>query len=79
MEHPRFKIDFIWDERGKKAHPGKPQSADIVLCTWSGGKVDDTSVVVGEIIEWTEAHTQIWSEAGFESYPLVFRSSAITF
>eukprot|EP00913_Durusdinium_trenchii_P019339 g18180.t1 len=27
-----------------------------------GGKVDDTSVVVGEIIEWTEAHTQIWSE-----------------
>ena len=28
-----------------------------------GGKVDDTSVVVGEIIEWTEAHTQIWSEA----------------
>ena len=29
----------------------------------TGGKVDDTSVVVGEIIEWTEAHTQIWSEA----------------
>ena len=26
--------------------------------------MDDTSVVVGEIIEWTEAHTQIWSEAG---------------
>ena len=25
--------------------------------------MDDTSVVVGEIIEWTEAHTQIWSEA----------------
>jgi len=27
-----------------------------------GGKVDDTSVVVGEIIEWTDAHKQIWSE-----------------
>ena len=49
------------------------------LEAWSGGKVDDTSVVVGEIIEWTEAHTQIWSEAGYESCPLVFRSSAITF
>eukprot|EP00441_Pelagodinium_beii_P045509 CAMPEP_0197623910 /NCGR_PEP_ID=MMETSP1338-20131121/3787_1 /TAXON_ID=43686 ORGANISM="Pelagodinium beii, Strain RCC1491" /NCGR_SAMPLE_ID=MMETSP1338 /ASSEMBLY_ACC=CAM_ASM_000754 /LENGTH=396 /DNA_ID=CAMNT_0043194003 /DNA_START=22 /DNA_END=1212 /DNA_ORIENTATION=+ len=27
-----------------------------------GGKVDDTSVVVGEIIEWTEAHKEIWSQ-----------------
>jgi len=27
-----------------------------------GGKVDDTSVVAGEIIEWTDAHKQVWSE-----------------
>lgn len=27
-----------------------------------GGKVDDTSVVVAEIVEWTEAHREIWSQ-----------------
>merc|ERR1719163_1161657 len=27
-----------------------------------GGKVDDTSVVVAEIVEWTEAHRDIWSQ-----------------
>merc|ERR1711862_584952 len=27
-----------------------------------GGKVDDTSVVVAEIVEWTDAHRQIWSQ-----------------
>merc|ERR1719226_173014 len=27
-----------------------------------GGKVDDTSVVVAEIVEWTEAHKEIWSQ-----------------
>lgn len=25
-----------------------------------GGKMDDTSVVVGEVIEWTEAHSELW-------------------
>jgi len=25
-----------------------------------GGKMDDTSVVVAEVIEWTEAHSEIW-------------------
>merc|ERR1719440_609010 len=25
-----------------------------------GGKMDDTSVVVGEVIEWTEAHSEVW-------------------
>mmetsp|Transcript_36013 Transcript_36013/g.83783 ORF Transcript_36013/g.83783 Transcript_36013/m.83783 type:complete len:404 (+) Transcript_36013:36-1247(+) len=27
-----------------------------------GGKVDDTSVVVAEIVEWTDAHRAIWSQ-----------------
>jgi len=27
-----------------------------------GGKVDDTSVCVAEIVEWTDAHTEIWSQ-----------------
>eukprot|EP00933_Yihiella_yeosuensis_P047370 TRINITY_DN43193_c1_g1_i1.p1 TRINITY_DN43193_c1_g1~~TRINITY_DN43193_c1_g1_i1.p1 ORF type:complete len:378 (-),score=59.94 TRINITY_DN43193_c1_g1_i1:118-1104(-) len=27
-----------------------------------GGKVDDTSCVVGEIVEWTDVHKKIWSE-----------------
>lgn len=27
-----------------------------------GGKVDDTSVVVAEIIEWTEAHQEVWEQ-----------------
>lgn len=27
-----------------------------------GGKVDDTSVVVAEIVEWTDAHKEIWAE-----------------
>merc|ERR550537_8253 len=26
-----------------------------------GGKMDDTSVVVGEVVEWTEAHGEVWS------------------
>lgn len=27
-----------------------------------GGKIDDTSVVVAEIIEWTQAHSEIWQQ-----------------
>eukprot|EP00929_Paragymnodinium_shiwhaense_P016214 TRINITY_DN124428_c0_g1_i1.p1 TRINITY_DN124428_c0_g1~~TRINITY_DN124428_c0_g1_i1.p1 ORF type:complete len:415 (-),score=116.01 TRINITY_DN124428_c0_g1_i1:294-1538(-) len=27
-----------------------------------GGKVDDTSVVVAEIVEWTDSHRHIWSQ-----------------
>lgn len=27
-----------------------------------GGKSDDTSVIVAEIVEWTEAHRQFWSQ-----------------
>jgi serine/threonine protein phosphatase PrpC len=27
-----------------------------------GGKVDDTAVVVAEIVEWTDAHREIWSQ-----------------
>merc|ERR1712012_275405 len=28
-----------------------------------GGKMDDTSVVVAEVVEWTEAHSKIWAPA----------------
>jgi protein phosphatase PTC7 len=31
-----------------------------------GGKMDDTSVVVGEVIEWTEAHSEIWNRVQTE-------------
>lgn len=27
-----------------------------------GGKMDDTSVVVGEVIEWTQAHGEVWQQ-----------------
>jgi len=27
-----------------------------------GGKVDDTSVVIAEIVEWTEAHREVWQQ-----------------
>merc|ERR1719487_1757844 len=27
-----------------------------------GGKMDDTSVVVGEVIEWTDAHNEVWEQ-----------------
>lgn len=27
-----------------------------------GGKVDDTSVVVAEIVEWTDAHREVWAQ-----------------
>lgn len=27
-----------------------------------GGKMDDTSVVVGEIVEWTDAHSEVWAQ-----------------
>jgi len=28
-----------------------------------GGKMDDTSVVVAEVVEWTEAHSKMWTPA----------------
>merc|ERR1712187_1011440 len=27
-----------------------------------GGKMDDTSVVVGEVVEWTDAHSEVWAQ-----------------
>merc|ERR1711933_634822 len=27
-----------------------------------GGKIDDTSCVVGEVIEWTKQHSEMWSK-----------------
>lgn len=27
-----------------------------------GGKMDDTAVVVGEVVEWTDAHSQVWAQ-----------------
>ncbi|CAK9015519.1 PPM-type phosphatase domain-containing protein [Durusdinium trenchii] len=29
-----------------------------------GGKMDDTSVVVGEVVEWTKAHSEVWAQVG---------------
>jgi len=34
-----------------------------------GGKSDDTSVVVAEIVEWTEAHRQFWSQGRSRGAP----------
>merc|ERR1719272_1926518 len=28
-----------------------------------GGKMDDTAVVVAEVVEWTDAHREIWDRA----------------
>merc|ERR1719237_787512 len=28
-----------------------------------GGKMDDTAVVVGEVVEWTQAHSEAWAQA----------------
>eukprot|EP00435_Cladocopium_sp_Y103_P021619 s492_g5.t1 len=43
-----------------------------------GGKMDDTSVVVGEVVEWTKAHSEVWAQVrkqnqwrGLVSCPLV--------
>jgi len=27
-----------------------------------GGKMDDTSIVVGEVVEWTQAHSEVWAQ-----------------
>lgn len=27
-----------------------------------GGKMDDTSVVVGEVVEWTQMHSEVWAQ-----------------
>ena len=32
-----------------------------------GGKMDDTSVVVGEVVEWTKAHSEVWAQAPLKS------------
>uniref|UniRef100_A0A7S3RQF9 Protein phosphatase n=2 Tax=Strombidinopsis acuminata TaxID=141414 RepID=A0A7S3RQF9_9SPIT len=28
----------------------------------TGGKMDDTSVVVAEVVEWTQAHSEVWAQ-----------------
>jgi serine/threonine protein phosphatase PrpC len=43
-----------------KSEPQHSQFADTPI--GKGGKVDDTSVVVAEIVEWTDAHREIWSQ-----------------
>ncbi|CAJ1342899.1 unnamed protein product [Effrenium voratum] len=32
-----------------------------------GGKMDDTSVVVGEVVEWTKAHSEVWAQVRKQS------------
>jgi protein phosphatase PTC7 len=49
----------------KESHAkSEVQSGGMYLDTpiGKGGKVDDTSVVVGEIVEWTDAHREIWRQ-----------------
>jgi serine/threonine protein phosphatase PrpC len=47
-------------ESHAKSEPQYGQFIDTPI--GKGGKVDDTSVVVAEIVEWTEAHREIWSQ-----------------
>lgn len=41
----------------KPGEYGQPRDCPI----GKGGKVDDTCCVVGEVIEWTELHSQVWT------------------
>jgi len=34
-----------------------------------GGKMDDTSIVVAEVVEWTEAHSEAWMQATRQRRP----------
>jgi len=44
-----------------KARPG-PNGRLPETPIGKGGKMDDTSVVVAEVIEWTEAHSEVWAQ-----------------
>lgn len=48
----------------KESHAKSESKGGVYLDTpiGKGGKVDDTSVVVAEIVEWTDAHKEIWSQ-----------------
>merc|ERR1719498_2169285 len=51
----------IVEESHAKARPG-PNGRMPETPIGKGGKMDDTSVVCAEIIEWTEAHSEVWAQ-----------------
>merc|ERR1719506_2071950 len=51
----------IVEESHAKARPG-PNGRMPETPIGKGGKMDDTSVVCSEIIEWTEAHSEVWAQ-----------------
>uniref|UniRef100_A0A7S1L516 Protein phosphatase n=1 Tax=Alexandrium catenella TaxID=2925 RepID=A0A7S1L516_ALECA len=51
---------IVKDSHAKSGHGAGGQFLDTPI--GKGGKVDDTSVVVAEIVELTEAHKQIWQQ-----------------
>lgn len=51
---------IVEDSHGKADHViGSPLPETPI---GRGGKMDDTSVVVGEVVEWTEAHSEVWAQ-----------------
>merc|ERR1719350_1091115 len=52
----------IVDESHKKSQRGVPKNMLPETPIGRGGKMDDTSCVVGEVVEWTEAHSEAWAQ-----------------
>jgi len=48
------------DEAHSKSEVGRHGLPDTPIGL--GGKMDDTSVVVGEVVEWTRAHSEVWAQ-----------------
>lgn len=51
---------LVLDAHKKSGTDGKQKVMDSPI--GKGGKVDDTSVVVAEVVEWTQAHRDAWRE-----------------
>lgn len=52
----------IVEESHKKSQRGVAKSMLPDTPIGRGGKMDDTSCVVAEVVEWTEAHSEIWAQ-----------------
>merc|ERR1719235_2586494 len=53
---------IVREAHAKSGEEGMPRSELPITPIGNGGKVDDTSVVVGEVVEWTQAHRAIWAQ-----------------
>merc|ERR1719456_1072801 len=51
---------IVLNSHKKSGDDGKQKIADSPI--GKGGKVDDTSVVVAEVVEWTQAHRDAWRD-----------------